>query len=593
MWGLREAALGLSMAMKGDAKSMSFVEDTAVPPERLRDYIDALPRSIIREARHRRPASTPTRRSAACTCGRWSTSRPTTGVAQFEAIADEVADLVLEFGGALSGEHGDGLVRSPFSRRCSARCSTRRSATMKQTFDPDGIFNPGKIVDAPPLTANLRYGAGYRDARPATYFDYSATRRLRPAPSRSAAASAPAARSSRARCARRTWRRATRSTPRAAAPTSCAWRWPASLGEAGLGDDGVYEVLDLCLECRACKSRVPGRRGHGAVQERVPRRPLAAARRAAPGARLRPRARAGRAGAAGWRRRQRHRAAARRALRWASGCWASTAGARLPPLDAPHAVSKARGAAAMAGDARDAVLFADTFTEHGEPEIGEAAVEVLEAAGLAARLVPHGCCGRPLNLAGAARRGARHWPAQCRALHDAARAARRSSSSSRAASRPCARTPRRCCAARRRRKRAHRSRRQRAVRGVPRTRAGGGRRLPLRAGPRAVLLHAHCHQRAMGLAPAQRAAVAHSRHTVTDLDAGCCGMAGSFGYGREHYDVSRAIGERKLFPAARGLAPDAVLVAAGTSCRHQVAHFAAVDAVHPAVLLRSLLEVGS
>ena len=79
----------------------------------------------------------------------------------------------------------------------------------------------------------------------------------------------------------------------------------------------------------------------------------------------------------------------------------------------------------------------------------------------------------------------------------------------------------------------------------------------------------------------------------TDLDAGCCGMAGSFGYARDHYDVSQAIGERKLLPAARALAPDARLVAAGTSCRHQVSHFAAADAVHPAVLLRSLLEVGS
>jgi Fe-S oxidoreductase len=78
--------------------------------------------------------------------------------------------------------------------------------------------------------------------------------------------------------------------------------------------------------------------------------------------------------------------------------------------------------------------------------------------------------------------------------------------------------------------------------------------------------------------------------TVTDLDAGCCGMAGSFGYTRDHYDVSRAIGERKLLPAARSMPAHAVLAAAGTSCRHQVAHFAGVEAVHPAVLLRSLLK---
>ena len=77
---------------------------------------------------------------------------------------------------------------------------------------------------------------------------------------------------------------------------------------------------------------------------------------------------------------------------------------------------------------------------------------------------------------------------------------------------------------------------------------------------------------------------------VNDLDAGCCGMAGSFGYTREHYDVSRAIGELSLLPAARALPPDAVLAASGTSCRHQVAHFTGVKARHPAVLLQSLLR---
>ena len=121
--------------------------------------------------------------------------------------------------------------------------------------------------------------------------------------------------------------------------------------------------------------------------------------------------------------------------------------------------------------------------------------------------------------------------------------------------------------------------------------AAGRATLPLARRPRSMLLHPHCHQRSMGLAaPAAALLRRIPGATVTDLEAGCCGMAGSFGYAREHYDVSRTIGERKLLPAARTLAADAVLVAAGTSCRHQVAHFAAADAVHPAVLLRSLLE---
>jgi Fe-S oxidoreductase len=114
--------------------------------------------------------------------------------------------------------------------------------------------------------------------------------------------------------------------------------------------------------------------------------------------------------------------------------------------------------------------------------------------------------------------------------------------------------------------------------------------LPLRAGPRTVLLHGHCHQKAMGSMPAARALLARIPScSVVDLDAGCCGMAGSFGYARDHFEVSRLIGERRLLPAARGMGEGDVLVASGTSCRHQVAHFTGVRALHAAELLRSLL----
>ena len=104
------------MAMKGDAKSLSFVEDTAVAPEKLRDYIERF-LQIVRAPRHRRPASTRTRRSAACTSGRSSTSRPRRACGSSRRSPTTIADLVLEFGGALSGEHGDGLVRGPFMEK--------------------------------------------------------------------------------------------------------------------------------------------------------------------------------------------------------------------------------------------------------------------------------------------------------------------------------------------------------------------------------------------------------------------------------------------------------------------------------------------
>jgi FAD/FMN-containing dehydrogenase len=171
IWSLREAALGLSMAMKGDAKSLSFVEDTAVRPEVLRRYIE---RFLEMVRRHGTDAGVYAHASVGCLHVRPVVNLKTeAGVRQFEAIASASADLVLEFGGALSGEHGDGLVRSPFMEKMFGPVLYDAFRRIKQTFDPDGLFNPGKIVDAPPLSSNLRYGPAYRAAQPATFFDYA------------------------------------------------------------------------------------------------------------------------------------------------------------------------------------------------------------------------------------------------------------------------------------------------------------------------------------------------------------------------------------------------------------------------------------
>ena len=120
--------------------------------------------------------------------------------------------------------------------------------------------------------------------------------------------------------------------------------------------------------------------------------------------------------------------------------------------------------------------------------------------------------------------------------------------------------------------------------------SAGAVRLDLQPGPERLLLHGHCHQKSLGLLPPARALLSRIPGTeVVDLDAGCCGMAGSFGYAREHFDLSRQIGERRLLPAARALGPNERLVAAGVSCRHQVRDLAEARAVHPAQLLAELL----
>jgi Fe-S oxidoreductase len=363
------------------------------------------------------------------------------------------------------------------------------------------------------------------------------------------------------------------------------------LGDAGLGDHDVHDVLDLCLECRACKAECPVGvdvarfkseflagywQRHGMpLKTRV----IGHAHRVAKvGSTFAPLS---------------NLVAQSRAGRWINEQLLGIDRRRTPPVFARDTFSKRfkRRRAAIRGP-QSAILFADTFTNYQHPAVGVAAAEVLEAAGVAVRLVPHGCCGRPLisqGLLGEARSAARVnvatlFGAASRGekilfLEPSCLSAVREDAPSLL--------------------RGEAQRRAQVVGDacllfedyVEQEWTAERLALNLRSGPSTVLLHGHCHQKAMGMLPPTRALLSRIPScTVIDLDAGCCGMAGSFGYAKAHYQVSRQIGERRLLPAARAMTPDTVLVAPGTSCREQVAHFAGVTAVHPAQLLRSLLN---
>lgn len=587
IWGLREAALGLSMAMRDDAKSISFVEDTAVAPERLADFIA---RFLALVARHGTTAGIYAHASVGCLHVRPVVNLKTdAGVRLFEALANDVADLVLEFGGALSGEHGDGLVRSPFMRKMFGAELYEAFRDIKRTFDPHGILNPGKIVDAPPVTANLRYGGGYVTPNPPTYFDYAEFGGLGGAVDMCSGLGACRKKLDGTMCPSYMATREEAHSTRGRANV-LRLAMAGRLEQAGLGDDGVREVLDLCLECRACKAECPvgvdmarfkseflagywSRHGtHGRARALGHIRELSEwASVVAPVA---------------------NAIAGSAPVRWLNERLLGIDRRRRPPRWARDTFSKRFARRGPVPDDATTLLFRDTFTEFYNPDVGIAAAEVLAAAGIEAGLAPNVCCGRPLISQGLLDAARERAAANTDRLHTlATRGAR------------FVFLEPSCLSAMREDApdllRGDAQRRARAVAGACvlfeefleqqcHERHLG---IPLASGPTRIVLHGHCHQKSMGLlAPARALLSRIPGATVVDLDAGCCGMAGSFGYAREHYDVSKAIGERRLLPAARALDPGAVLVASGVSCRHQVEDFAGIRAVHAAELLQSLLN---
>jgi FAD/FMN-containing dehydrogenase/Fe-S oxidoreductase len=584
IWSLREAALGLSMAMKQEAKSISFVEDTAVAPERLRDYIERF-LGIIRK--HDTTAGIYAHASVGCLHVRPVVNLKTEqGIRKFESIANDVADLVLEFGGALSGEHGDGLVRSPFLRKMFGDKLYDAFGTIKRTFDPEGILNPGKIIDAPPITDNLRFGAGYKTPDPETYFDYSdyggmggavemcsglgaCRKKLDGTMCPSYMATLDEAHSTRGRA------------------NVLRLAMTGQLGESGLGDEGVYRVLDLCLECRACKAECPV----GVDVARFKSEFLADywARHGTPlGARM--------------------LGAAHEVAKWGSGVatLANFAGnlsvvramnerffgidrrRRLPAWSSRTFSNIAKG---QSNAGPDVLLFNDTFTNYYSPEIGMAAMEVLQAGGLKVGIADNGCCGRPLISKGLLSRATQRAQENVDKLYAHAEAGKKFVFCE----------PSCLSAVREDAPSLLRGDQQRKAQVIARASvsfeefveselAAGRMQLHFAESSDPILLHGHCHQKSMGLLNVAKALFSRiPKAAVIDPDAGCCGMAGSFGYSHDHYDVSRQIGERRLFPAVRSATPGTSIVASGFSCRHQIHDFTGASAMHAAVFLRSRL----
>jgi FAD/FMN-containing dehydrogenase/Fe-S oxidoreductase len=581
IWSLREASLGLSTAIKSDAKSISFVEDTAVAPEKLRDFIE---RFLALIHRHGTTAGIYAHASVGCLHVRPVINLKTEhGVKTFEAIAREVADLVLEFGGALSGEHGDGLVRSPFLQQMFGPQLYEAFREIKRTFDPNGILNPGKIVDAPPITRNLRFGAGYQTPNPPTWFDYSSYGGMGGAVEMCSGVGACRKKLAGTMCPSYMATRDEAHTTRGRANV-LRLAMAGRLDESGLGDEGTYEVLDLCLECRACKAECPV----GVDMARFKSEFLADywSRHGTPlkaqalgnvhrisewGSRFAP--------LANWLNRT-------ELVRWLNEQALGIDHRRTLPAYSRQTFARWLEAHPRnASGSNPVTLFNDTFTNHYDPQIGIAALEVLEKSGCGVVVARPGCCGRPLISQGLLKEAREHAEKIVEGLFATASRGEQilfcepSCLSAVKEDAPAL-------------LRGELQRKAEVVAQACILFDEYAARLDLKLQPRPgkILLHGHCHQKSMGMLGATVGLLSRiPSATVVDLDAGCCGMAGSFGYDHHHYDVSVAIANRKLLPAAKSMGSDDVLVAPGTSCRHQVAELGGRTAIHPAVLIRSLL----
>jgi FAD/FMN-containing dehydrogenase/Fe-S oxidoreductase len=596
-WELRRASLPLLMGAPGVERPASFVEDTAVPPEHLADYVDEFRRIV---AAHGVRASFTGHASAGCMHVRPMLDlKSTAGVGHLQGIAAEVGRLVAAYHGALSGEHGDGFSRSWFNAELFGADTYADFVALKDLFDPRRLLSPGRKVEGPAVAENLRFGAGYRGRsgwRPRLSYAREGGYEL--AVERCFGAGLcrkqigtmcpPAA------ATREEWH-----TTRARANLLQAIV-AGAVAPGDLADDEFEEVLGTCLACKACSAECPAAVDMAALKaewlaelnarDGVPLLARAVAdlgtlmRLAAPFAPL--------VNALG-------RGPLARALMPLAGVDPRRAAPQIARRSfserARAAAVPASGGAAVAGTgartaamsrAADVVVFADCFIEHQEPHIGAALLTLLRAAGYTPAVARAGCCGRTMLSVGMIDKARRAAQLTARALAPQARAGlpivfiepscqamvcddweRLLPGDDDAAVVAAA---------------------ARSGLALVADAATAGRLKFIAGG--SALVHPHCHERAVfGVEDTMRALRCVPELELTVLDAGCCGMSGIFGYRRERYELSVQIASRALLPAVRGAGREVAVLATGTSCRSQIGDLAARPARHPLEFLAERL----
>lgn len=599
VWDVREACLNIMMSMKGDAKPISFIEDCAVPLEHLADYTDAVTEVFTR---HGTRGTWYAHASVGCLHVRPILNMKDGGdVAKMRAIAEEACDQVRRFKGSYSGEHGDGISRSEFVEPMFGARLTRAFEAVKDGFDPDNRLNPNKIVR--PLRMDDRALLRFKP-------DYAVTQPAKPALDWSdwgGFGGAVEMCNNNGTCRKLAGGamcpsyRATKDEQHLTRGRANTLRLAISgqLGADAFTSPEMKRTMDLCVSCKACRRECPtgvdmakmkveflhhyhARHGLPLKERLVAGLPLYAglAARLAPLLNLR----------------DRHPVLARLSERVAG----LSARRTLPRWRRPwKEIGEPAHPADISGDFRDVILFGDTFNRAFERENLEAAERVLEAAGYRlhraypARGKRPLCCGRTYLASGQTDRARAEAKRTLETLLPYVRAGARvvglepscllTFRDEFAALLPGADT-------------AELARNSLLFEELLATDLAAGRiALPLADQKgRVAHLHGHCHQKAFGV----MGSVETVLRAVPGLDlrvieSSCCGMAGAFGYGADTIDVSLAMAELSLFPALRAAGPDDLVVADGTSCRHQIHDGLGLTAQHVARVLDGALVGGS
>lgn len=588
VWGVRKSGLGLLMGMKGDPKPMAFVEDTSVSTEYLPEYIGRF-RQIITD--HEATATYYAHASVGTLHIRPILNlKETDDITKMRAIAEEIRDLVLEYGGAMSAEHGDGLVRSEWNEKVFGPQLYQAFKEIKAVFDPNNIMNPGKIVASQKMTENLRYGPDYKTQEINTFFDYTIDGGFARSVELCTGVGACRKRLIGTMCPSYMATMDEEHSTRGRANMIRA-ALSGTLDDKGFASPQLYEAMDLCLACKGCKSECPSNvdmakfkyefLAYYYEEHGLPIRNMIfghIAKTSKLGSAFAP--------LSNW--------MMNSALtKWGLDHFLGIDKRRVFPTFARETFNAWFSHRQMPEDNSDqptVVFFPDTFVNYNDPHIGIATVEVLERAGYRVILAePRKCCGRPYiskgmlkeakalaeyNVANLAKYAERGWPiVGCEPscilsfrddyldLVDDKRTAELVAQHVFMIDEFLAMEHKK-----------------------------GNIDLTFTDIKKKLRIHGHCQQKSlMGTGPTLSALQMIPGYDVSVMNTGCCGMAGSFGYEKEHFDLSMKIGNDRLFPEVRESDGDVEFVVPGTSCRHQISDGTGMHAKHPIEYIREAL----